>query len=203
MRIMSRESSVMVYHRPECRFAGRIRKRNRLQMEWEDAERKGYRPCKCCDGIQYLYKMEKEKLQRYAEQFHLDVDMRDHKIYVRTDAGCWKIIYRIRMQRFILLHRNYAKERIPLEDVEKIPFHRQGDVPESGSIMKYLKYIKEHDEYKLKMPVDYRKLPQSTKRQKTYYKAARRRAEKRNSRRLDALFALVENREGIKGLSCC
>ena len=110
MRIMSRESSNMVYHRPECRYAGKIRKKNRVQMKWEDAEWKGYRPCKCCDGIDFLYKMEKEKIERYAEQFNLDVDFKDRKIYVRTDAGCWKIIYKIRNQRFILLHRNYVNE---------------------------------------------------------------------------------------------
>ena len=42
MRIMSRESSNRVYHRPECRYVGKIRKKNRIQMEWEDAEWKGY-----------------------------------------------------------------------------------------------------------------------------------------------------------------
>ena len=63
MRIMSRESSNMVYHRPKCRYAGRIRKKNRVLMKWEDAEWKGYRPCKCCDGIDFLYKMEKEKIR--------------------------------------------------------------------------------------------------------------------------------------------
>lgn len=82
MRIMSRESSNMVYHRPKCRYAGRIRKKNRVLMKWEDAEWKGYRPCKCCDGIDFLYKMEKEKIERYAEQFNLDVDFMDRKIYV-------------------------------------------------------------------------------------------------------------------------
>lgn len=203
MRILSRESSGMVYHRPECRFAGKINKRNRIQLDWEDAEWKGYRPCKCCDGIRYLYKTERKKIQEYAEQFHLDVDMKDDKIYVRTDAGCWKIIYKIRNQRFILLHRNYVKGRILLEDAEKAPFHRQGDVPESCSIMKYLKYIKEHDEYKLKAPEDYRMLPQDTKRQKIYYRAAMRRAEKQSSRRVEELFALIEKREGIRMLSYC
>ena len=201
MRIMSRESSNMVYHRPECRYAGKIRKKNRVQMKWEDAEWKGYRPCKCCDGIDFLYKMEQEKIERYAEQFNLDVDFKDRKIYVRTDAGCWKIIYKIRNQRFILLHRNYVNGRIDLEDAEKAPF--QGDTPESGTIMKYLKYIKDHDEFKHNMPKDYRRMPQDTKQQKVYYKAAKKRAERSNAKRLDSLFLLIEKQEGIKQFSCC
>ncbi|MCM1049997.1 MAG: hypothetical protein NC433_16395 [Clostridiales bacterium] len=203
MRIMSIESSSRVYHRPECRYAGKIDKRNRIKMRWEDAEWKGYRPCKCCDGIDFLYKMEKEKIERYAEQFNINVDFKDRKIYVRTDVGCWKIIYKIRDQIFILLHRNYVNGRIELEDAEKAPFHRQGDIPESGSIMKYLKYIKAHDEFKYNAPNDYRTLPQNTARQKLYYNTAKKRAEKSSAKRLDMLFCLIEKQEGINPLSCC
>lgn len=203
MRIMSRESSNMVYHRPECRYADKIRKKNRIKMNWEDAEWKGYRPCKCCDGIEFLYKLEMEKIRRYAEQFNIDVDLKDRKVYVRTDAGCWKIIYKIRDQRFILLHRNYVNGRVRLEDAEKAPFHRQGDMPEAGSIMKYLKYIKEHDEFRQNAPKDYRELPQDTQRQKLYYRAAKKREERRSAKRLDSLFLLIEKQEGIKRLSCC
>lgn len=159
MRIMSRESANRVYHRPECRYAGKIRKRNRIQMEWEDAEWKGYRPCKCCGGIDFL--------------------------------------------RFILLHRNYVNGRIALEDAENAPFHRQGDIPGAGSIMKYLKYIKAHDEFKQNKPADYRKMPQDTERQKAYYRAAKKRAERSSAKRLDSLFLLIEKQEGMRQLSCC
>lgn len=203
MRIMSRESSSRVYHRPECQYVKKIRKKNRVWMEWEDAERRGYRPCKCCGGMNFLYSMEKEMIAGYAKQFHLDVDFRDRKIYVRTDDGCWKIVYKIRNQRFILLHRNYVNGRIDLEDAEKVPFHRQMDVPEAGSIMKYLKYIKNHDEFKHNKPKDYREMPQDTKRQKAYYRAEKKRAERRSAKRLDNLFLLLEKREGIKALSYC
>lgn len=195
MRIMSRESPNKIYHRPECRYAGRIRKKNRIQMNWEDAEWKGYCPCRFCDGMDFLYKLEKEQIESYAEQFNIDVDLKDKKIYIRTDVGCWKILYKIGKQRFILLHRNYVNGRISLEDAEKAPFHRQGDMPESGSIMKYLKYIKEHDKFKQNAPKDYRDLPQSTKRQKLYYKTAKKREEKRSARRLDSLFQLIEKTE--------
>lgn len=201
MRIMSRNSSIMVYHRPECRYVGKIRKKNWIKMDWEDAEWKGYRPCKCCDGIEFLYKLEKEKIERYMEQSNMNVDLKDRKIYVRTDVGCWKIIYKIREQRFILLHRNYVNGRVCLEDADKVPFHRQGDMSESGSIMKYLKYIKEHDEFKQNAPKDYRKLPQNTERQKLYYRTAKKREEKRSAKRLDSLFLLIEKQEGIKQLS--
>lgn len=90
-----------------------------------------------------------------------------------------------------------------MEEAEKVPFHRQGDIPEAGSIMKYLKYINEHDEFKQKAPKDYHKLPQNTERQKLYYRTAKKREEKRSAKRLDSLFLLIEKQEGIKQLSCC
>lgn len=203
MRMMSRGSAGKVYHRLECRYARKIYKKNRMQMDWEDAERKGYRPCRCCDGAEFLYHLEIGNIECFAEQHNLKVDLKNHKIYVRTDVGCWKIVYKRSIQKFILLHRNYTNDHIGLDEVENAPFHRQGDMPESGNIMKYLKYIKEHDEFKRNMPADYRQMPRDTKQQKAYYRAAKRRSERRSAKRMDRLFALIERREGIKSESFC
>lgn len=172
-------------------------------MCWETAEEKGYRPCKCCDGINFLYGLEKDNIERYTEQFPMDVNLVNNRIYVRTDVGCWKIIYKIRDQKFILLHRNYVKGRIRLEEAEKVPFHRQGDMPEAGSIMKYVRYIKKHDEFKQRLPEDYRLMPRDSKKQKLYYKAAKKKAQRRSARRVDELFLQIERREGIKRVSYC
>lgn len=148
-------------------------------------------------------KWKKKTIENYAHRFNMDIDVKDKKIYVRTDVGCWKIIYKIRDQRFILLHRNYVNGRVKIQDVEKVPFHRQRDVPEAGSIMKYIKYIKEHDEYKQTASKDYRDMPQNTKAQKKYYRTAKKRAEKRNAKRIDRLFLLIEGQGTVKSLSYC
>lgn len=203
MRMMSRGSTSMVYHRPECSYTRKIYKRNRLQMKWEEAEWRGYRPCKCCDGAKFLYNLESENIEYFADQHNLDVDLKNNIIYVRTDVGCWKIVYKRSIQKFILLHRNYVSGRISLDEADSAPFHRQGDMAEAGSIMKYLKYIRNHDEFKQSMPADYRKLPRDTRKQKVYYESAKRRAEQCSARRLDNLFSLVERQEGIKSLSFC
>lgn len=197
MRIVSAGSAGKVYHRPECRYARKIYRRNREQMLWENAEAKGYRPCACCNGMEFLYGLERDSIENYKNLFHLDVDIKDHKIYVRTDAGCWKIIYKRDKQHFILLHRNYANGRTSLEDVEKVPYHRQGDMAEASTIMKYLKYIRAHDDFKQMMPKDYHKMPRSTKRQKAYYKAAKQREARKSARRVDNLFTMIERKETI------
>lgn len=203
MRVISMESNGMVYHRAECRYAQKVYKRNRMKITWEDAEYYGYRPCKCCDNINFIYKTELNYINEFCKTNNMEVDLRDNKIYVRTDVGCWKIVYKKSMQKFILLHRNYADGRISLDDVEKAPYHRQGDVSQAGSIKKYLKYIKSHDEFKQNLPADYRQMPRDTKKQRSYYNAAKKRADRRSARRLDSLFNMIERKEGIKYLSFC
>lgn len=203
MRMLSKESTSMVYHRPECRYAQKIKKRNRVQMNWDDAEWRGYHPCKCCDSPKFLYKLEEPDILYFAEKYNMDVDLKGYKIYVRTDVGCWKIVYKRSIQKFILFHRNYVSGRIGLDEVDNAPYHRQGDMGDSGSIMKYLKYIQKHDEFKQNMPTDLRRMPQDTRLQKSYYKSAKRREAKRSARRLDSLFIMIERQEGIKSLSFC
>lgn len=61
----------------------------------------------------------------------------------------------------------------------------------------------EHDEFKQNMPANYHKMSQDMRRQKAYYRAAQKRAERKSARRLDNLFALIERKEGIKELSYC
>jgi hypothetical protein len=174
-----------------------------MQMNWDEAEWKGYRPCKCCDGAAFLYNLELGNIEGFAEQHNLDVDLLKDKIYVITVVGCWKIVYKRNDQKFILFHRNYVNGRISLADVDNGPYHRQGDMGDSGSIMKYLKYIQKHDEFKQSMPSDPRQMPQDTKLQKAYYQSAKKREARRSARRLDKLFLMVERKEGIKELSFC
>lgn len=201
--IISKGSSEMVYHHPECRYAKRIYKRNAKKISRYDAEEKGYRSCKCCNNIRFLYQQELDEISRYKEDNQLDVDFMDGEVYVRSDVGCWKIHYRKREQKYILFHRNYVKGRIALEEVEKAPYHRQKDMSESRRIMQYLRYIYEHDKFVQYGPKDYRQMPQKTRKQKYYYQAAKHRQERQSARRVDYLFRLIEQKEGIKQLSVC
>ena len=65
--------------------------------------------------------------------------------------------------------------------------------------MKLIRYIADHDKAILISRDDYRKLPQSTKRQKKYYRQAERRVkrlEQRQSRqRMEDLFREIEEKD--------
>lgn len=117
--------------------------------------------------------------------------------------GCLKVIYKRKKRHFILWHRNATDTRISLDEVEKVSYHRQKDMESAESIMEYLQYIQKHDKYKPSMNTDYRKLPRDTKRQKVYYNAAKKREKKRSAKRVERLFSLIEQQEGIRHLSFC
>lgn len=72
-------------------------------------------------------------------------------------------------------------------------FHRQFDVKATASMEKIVGYIIAHDKAKVTLMDDYRKLPQNTKRQKKYYRAAERREKRKKMKWLDTLFASLEN----------
>ena len=83
-------------------------------------------------------------------------------------------------------------------------FHRQSDVKATESMEKIVDYIIAHDRAKVIIMDDYRKLPKSTKRQKQYYKMAERKNRRNAARRLDAIFASLEQSQvGIREYSFC
>ena len=88
---------------------------------------------------------------------------------------------------------------MPLEQAIQGDYHRQGDVEPAESLLKLIRYIADHDKAILIIRDDYRKLPQSTKRQKKYYRQAERRVkrlEQRQSRqRMEDLFREIEEKD--------
>ena len=71
-------------------------------------------------------------------------------------------------------------------------FHRQMDVKAVESMEKIVDYIVAHDRAKVTIMNDYRKLPRSTKKQKRYYEAAKRKDSRNAARRIDDIFAALE-----------
>lgn len=102
------------------------------------------------------------------------------------------MIYSISDQGFLLYHKNYVQGIISLEEVEEGAYHRQRDVPFSKSIERYLVYISKHDAARKIEMIDYRLLPNRTKKEKRYFASARARSNRRSQRRLDELFAMIE-----------
>ena len=105
---------------------------------------------------------------------------------------------------YLLYHRNTYSAGMNFNEAIHGDFHRQSDVKATESMEKIVEYITAHDRAKLIIMDDYRKLPKSTKQQKKYYKVAEHRDKKQAMRRLDSIFASLEQSQaGMKRYSFC
>lgn len=191
--LMSFESKNRVAHRENCRYVKHILCKNLMTLTQNQAWERGYRPCKCCNSLDSIYKMEMSDINAYLRDKDMALDAVDHKLYARTPIGCWKIVYNRKYQTFILYHKNYVDGMLSINDVEKGAYHLQKDRKPSDTIVKLLRYIYEHDENKYAAVTDYKLLPHDSKRQKKYYSQAKKRQEKKSRRRVDMLFKLMES----------
>lgn len=83
-------------------------------------------------------------------------------------------------------------------------FHRQMDVKPTESMEKIVDYIVAHERAKVTIMNDYRKLPRSTKKQKRYYKAAKRKDRQNAARRVENIFTTLEQPQiELKKYSFC
>ncbi len=199
--IISMNSRAKLYHRAECRYAKQIKIKNRMEISRSQAEELGYFVCPHCDGMRALYSFEKKAIEKYVGKENLFVDMVGDWLYVRTEIGCWKIVYQKKTGKFLLFHKNYIEEGNKLENVEKGAYHRQGDKLFSENILGYLQYIREHDKARKIEMKDYRMLPRETAQQKKYYASARARERRRQTKRVFQLFDLIEQQPGYRELS--
>ena len=103
-----------------------------------------------------------------------------------------------RFGKYLLYHRNSHIKGMEFWEAVNGNFHRQSDVKATESMEKIVEYIVAHDRAKVTIMDDYRKLPTSTKKQKQYFKSAKRKADRKASRRLDSLFLMIEIRKALK-----
>lgn len=189
-----------VYHRYGCRYADRISAKNQMIIPRGEARRQGYRTCKCCFGVgrDLQEQIRNGSVDRWANVMHVAItyDDRCDRLFVRTRRGFWQIRPIDGGELYRLYHLNHFDEKVPTKDLMKQSFHRQTDVKQTTSLDSLIRYIYRHDQAKEIMEDDYRKLPRSTKRQKKYYRQAKKREQRRSIRRVDELFAMLDRAAG-------
>ena len=80
-----------------------------MEISRSQAEELGYFVCPHCDGMRALYSFEKKAIEKYVGKENLFVDMVGDWLYVRTEIGCWKIVYQKKTGKFLLFHKNYME----------------------------------------------------------------------------------------------
>ena len=204
--MMSTTSRNKVFHLAGCPYENRIRYVNREDVNLREAVHMGYRPCRYCStmkGYDHIRKpFMKQMSKLYGTQFTL-VRSTD-TLYIRTDAGFWKMYTKGDMQ-YRLYHLNAFDESLTTEQMMHGRYHPQKDVKMSAAPNSIIQYIIKHDEAKKIIEVDYRNLPQKTRKEKKYYEKARMRDGRRKKRQLYNLLDCISRGEtpANKWVSIC
>ena len=182
-----------IYHRHGCIYAKRIKTEHRMEMEATPTVRHFYRECKYCGGLSGDVRVHKARFNDLSAKkranfiYQKDTDT----LYIQTDIGFWKMYTEDKKGRYVLYHRNSYHSDMKLKTAMWGEFHRQTDVKKTSSMDKIIDYVIKHDEAKIIIQYDYRKLPRRTKKQKKYFKSAERKAKRKEMQRLDYLFAAI------------
>lgn len=150
MLYYSRGSRQKVFHQPDCRYA---KKRGGQWSEFrspDEAHAAGYRECRCCDPIGYLYYKEKNTINKICQKSDIICRQQEGRLWVETSLSGWCMESRKYGRSLALYHRNTDIERKQDPNCPILGYHLQN--AKSSTISKYLRYIEKHDCYRLIHP---------------------------------------------------
>ena len=198
-RVLSTESSV--YHRANCPYVKRICEKNKMELPRAEAREHGYRPCKCCNSMGYMYQEEQCNLDYFKRRWSLDFLLSDGILYVKTPIGCWKLVYSRKEEKLALYHRNSSASPVDFTAPQNEKYHRQCDCAMAKTISGLCKYIYEHDRYREAQQNGHQLTDFTSARARILAERAKR---KEKHKRLDDLFAQIEKENaGYRKLSFC
>lgn len=198
-RVMSMEANI--YHKPHCYHAKRIQDKNKIVIDSKAAKFSGYRPCKCCNTMNFSYNDELHSINYYERKKGMQFNFKGGSLYVKTNIGGWKLVYSSKSELFTLFHRNRSKQEIDFNNPENEHYHLQKDQANFVSINKALNYIYEHDKYREAEQKGCKFIVFSDKK---YKQQAEKRERRKQRNRVDYLFRMLESQnEGYKQLSYC
>ena len=195
-----------IYHRCSCIYAKRIKWDNLMEMSDKKAKKRQYHECSYCAGLQGDVNIHKNIFKTWERKKNMKFiyHKKSDTLYIQTTIGFWKVFMKEENGKYLLYHRNVYSNGMDFTEAIHGEFHRQLDVKVTESLDDIVEYIVAHDNAKIIIMNDYRKLPRNSKKQKQYYETAQRKDRRRAARRLDAIFASLEKtQEGLKKYSFC
>ena len=141
--------------------------------------------------MQSRYEDEYLKIERYATENGLIFKLIDDKLYVLTDIAYWKIVYLKDWNGFVLYHGNTIPTDLNILRYEDADYHFQKDAKQSDTIMKYMVYIKRHDDFRAELIENVENMPRRTKKQKNRYEKMKKKEKAYNTARVLQLVNAV------------
>lgn len=171
-----------VYHRSECSCLRKVSKKNQEEknMNIFDFYVQGFKPCSVCSPLLRQYEIEKDEIRKFCVANGLSYRIRDESLLIDTYVSSWKIIYTLKNRRWLRLYHENTQLYYKCNSVngEIIKSYHNQESAHSSTILGYLKYIVEHDNYKYKNSTRYKKMNKNTKTKKYLYDRAKKRDEK-------------------------
>jgi len=149
------------------------------------------------------YRKQALQIEQYAKEKNVAIEFDGTDLYILTDMAAWKIAYGYHYDWYKLLHCPFDEGALTMEQAKEAHYHVQKDVPRNQSPFKHLQYIVKHDSAKKIEIVDFKKLPQKTKKQKKYYRQAENRAHRKSVSRVFDIFAELEANSDLAKVSFC
>ncbi len=203
LKVISIESADKVYHNKNCQYALRMRKKNKTMVTKQEAKQMGYRPCKCCNSMSYRFKEEGNMAEDFSKKNQMETYFLNSILYVKTEIGLWKIAYSRKNQKCILYHGNFPYKELDICDADTAKYYIQRDSKHANTIMQHLEYILKHDRFR-KQVEEAGGNEMAVSMNKKYAKQRRHRMQRQAYRRLNHIFAVLEQKhaEYVK-LSFC
>ncbi len=185
-------SSNKIVHRNDCRYVKLIPKKNRKPFSTvEEARREGYSCCKYCSHIWKYVGREKTELDDYCAKNGLSYSFNRTDGFLDIDSrqDRWKVIVNGKRHHIFLYHRNTKISLTPERTL--VPgFHSQKAI--SQTILGYMKYISEHDEYVEELTKAHKKKSKPVKGTKRYWKMVRREKKSVRRKQIRNVLGLIE-----------
>ena len=147
------KSRKKVVHLSHCGYIRRIARNNlRSFKSLEEAEKHGYRLCNCCPSIAHKYRKEKKQIDEFCKTKGFTAELYNGAVHIISALDRWQVIINGRNKSMFLYHKNTDTRFHPEKYPSSIPgYHSQ--CARSDTILGYLNYIDEHDDYRSKHPL--------------------------------------------------
>lgn len=145
------ESRNKMVHKMNCRYAVMIPDKNRKYFATlREAGEAGYVQCKYCAYIRKYMKEERKELSDFCRKngLYYEFNREDGALDVISRTGRWKIIVNGKRHFIWLYHKNLRGGR---KDSFVPGYHSQKIC--RSTLIDYMKYIAEHDQYRMENPL--------------------------------------------------
>lgn len=183
-------SKEKIVHYEECHHLKNIKSENLKSFEnAKEFRENGYRICSCCSSIPKLLKKEKTEISKYCQENGLAYFMHKDELVIKTIHSKWKVLVSGNKETLELHHKNSFRKEY---SNSVTGYHRQNYT--SKSIMGFMEYIAQHEQYRMKNPITVVVKKESPmKGTKRWIKQQKKKKQKERNHAIWNVLTLIEN----------